>query len=98
VEDGKGSVVWENPRGTMYAVLVPKSRGVGWATALAVLAVAAVIFAVLAYLRSRGPSVPMAARAVPEQATSFCPYCGKPVIAGMPFCGNCGRELPPHNE
>ena len=28
-----------------------------------------------------------------KPASSFCPYCGKPVPAGSAFCPNCGKQL-----
>jgi hypothetical protein len=91
-EDGKGGVSWENTGQTMRVVLQPKPSGVGLAQIMAILAVASALFGLLLFLRSRQQ---LTAVVVSPPASGYCPFCGKPLVANMPFCGQCGRAVPP---
>ncbi len=38
-------------------------------------------------------AAPTTAQSQPTNAPKFCPACGKPLVAGKLFCGNCGAKL-----
>ena len=87
------AVRWDNPVGSMQAIVIPKGR----TSALLILGIVLMLSILVAggyfayrrgYLRMGG-----GATAAPGSSGSFCLHCGQPIQAGARFCMSCGKEL-----
>lgn len=95
-QTGRGTVVWENPSGTLTAIVTPASQSnTSLIVVLAVVAVAAIAaFVLYRMVRSRRPApatVATEAGGAPSYPASVCGQCGAPLQPGAKFCMQCGQ-------
>lgn len=102
-QTGRGTVVWENPSGTLTAVVTPASQSnTSLIVVLAVVAVAAIAaFVLYRMVRSRRPTPATVATeagateadVAPSYPASVCGQCGAPLQPGAKFCMQCGQPI-----